>query len=78
MNLSLILHPLDYSGAKPALARALALAKWHEADLHLLHVRSSRRGIEVRRLHTRVCGSSWRRATRKVSCSRQSFSPGIP
>ena len=35
MNLSLILHPLDYSaGAKPALARALALAKWHDADLH--------------------------------------------
>ena len=47
MNLSLILHPLDYSaGAKPALARALALAKWHEADLHLLHVRSRRRGID--------------------------------
>ena len=38
MNLSLILHPLDYSaGAKPALARALALAKWHDADLHVLH-----------------------------------------
>jgi len=47
MNLSLILHPLDYSaGAKPALARALALAKWHDADLHVLHVRSRRRGID--------------------------------
>ena len=44
MNLSLIHHPLDYStGAKPALARALALARWHEADLHVLHVRSRRR-----------------------------------
>jgi nucleotide-binding universal stress UspA family protein len=47
MNLSLILHPLDYSaGVKPALARALALAKWHGADLHVLHVRSPRRGID--------------------------------
>ena len=47
MNLSLILHPLDYSaGAKPALARALALAKRHDADLHVLHVRSRRRGID--------------------------------
>ena len=47
MNLSLILHPLDYSaGAKPALARALALAKWHDADLHVLHMRSRRRGID--------------------------------
>ena len=47
MNPSLILHPLDYSaGAKPALARALALAKWHDADLHVLHVRSRRRGID--------------------------------
>ena len=47
MNLSLILHPLDYSaGAKPALARALALAKWHGADLHVLHVRSRRRGMD--------------------------------
>ena len=46
MNLSLILHPLDYSaGEKPALARALALAKWHDADLHVLHVRSRRRAI---------------------------------
>jgi nucleotide-binding universal stress UspA family protein len=46
MNLSLILHPLDYStGAKPALAQALALARWHEADLHVLHVRSLRRAI---------------------------------
>jgi nucleotide-binding universal stress UspA family protein len=43
----LILHPLDCSvGAKPALARALALAKWHDADLHVLHVRSRRRGID--------------------------------
>jgi nucleotide-binding universal stress UspA family protein len=47
MNLSLILHPLDSSaGVKPALARALALAKWHEADLHVLHVRSRRRGFD--------------------------------
>jgi nucleotide-binding universal stress UspA family protein len=47
MNLSLILHPLDYSaGAKPALARALALAKWRDADLHVLHVRSHRRGFD--------------------------------
>ena len=47
MNLSLILHPLDYSaGAKPALARALALAKWHDADLHVLHVRSRRQAID--------------------------------
>ena len=47
LNLSLILHPLDYSaGVKPALARALALAKWHEADLHVLHVRSRRRGSD--------------------------------
>jgi nucleotide-binding universal stress UspA family protein len=47
MNLSLILHPLDYSaGAKPALARALALAKWHDADLRVLRVRSRRRAIE--------------------------------
>ena len=47
MNLSLILHPLDHSaGAKPALARALALAKWHDADLHVLLVRSRRRGID--------------------------------
>jgi nucleotide-binding universal stress UspA family protein len=46
MNLSLILHPLDYSaGAKPALARALALAKWHDADLQVLHVRSRRHAI---------------------------------
>ena len=48
MNLSLILYPLDYSaGAKPALARALALAKWHDADLHVLHVRSRRRAIDA-------------------------------
>lgn len=47
MNLSLILHLLDYSaGVKPALARALALAKWHEADLHVLHVRSRRGGFD--------------------------------
>lgn len=46
MNLSLILHPLDYSaGVKTALARALALATWHDADLHVLHVRSRRRAI---------------------------------
>jgi nucleotide-binding universal stress UspA family protein len=47
MNLSLILHPLDYSaGVKSALARTLAQAKWHEADLHVLHMRSRRRGID--------------------------------
>ncbi len=47
MSLSLILHPLDYSGgAKPVLARALALAKWHDADLHVRHVRSRRRGLD--------------------------------
>jgi nucleotide-binding universal stress UspA family protein len=47
MNLLLILHPLDYSaGATPALARALALAKRHDADLHVVHVRSRRRATE--------------------------------
>ena len=57
MNLSLILHPLDYSaGAKPALARALALAKWHEADLHVLHVRSRRHAIHGEEAaHVRLC-----------------------
>ena len=63
MNLSLILHPLDYSaGAKPALARALALAKWHDADLHAPCGRAGV-ALTVRRLPTRACGSSWRRAT---------------
>ena len=56
MNPSLIFHPLDYSaGAKPALARALALAKWHDADLEVLHVRSRWRGRDGEEAaHTRL------------------------
>ena len=43
MNRSFILRPIDYfAAAKPALTRALALAKWHDADLHVLEARSRR------------------------------------
>ena len=43
MDLSLIVCPVDFSASgEAALRRALALAQWHEAELHVLHVRPGR------------------------------------
>jgi nucleotide-binding universal stress UspA family protein len=43
MNPARILHPIDLShAARPALAQALALAKWHDADLHCVTVKARR------------------------------------
>ena len=43
MNLSLIVSPVDFSAAgEAALGRALALARWHDSDLHVLYVRPGR------------------------------------
>jgi nucleotide-binding universal stress UspA family protein len=47
MNPAMILHPLDYeASATPALAQAFELARWHHAELRVVHVRSSQRAIE--------------------------------
>ncbi len=43
MKPSLILHPVSYSpSGRSALARALALARWYQADLHVLELRGGR------------------------------------
>lgn len=43
MNLSVIVCPVDFSASgEAALTRALALAQWHEAELHVLYVRPGR------------------------------------
>ena len=43
MKLSLIVCPVDFSASgEAALTRALALAQWHEAELHVLYVRPGR------------------------------------
>ena len=43
MNLSLIVSPIEFSAAgEAALVRALALARWHDSDLHVLYVRPGR------------------------------------
>ena len=43
MNFSLIVSPVDFSAAgEAALGRALALARWHDSDLHVLYVRPGR------------------------------------
>jgi nucleotide-binding universal stress UspA family protein len=43
VNLSLIVCPVDFSASgQAALTRALALAQWHKAELHVLHVRPGR------------------------------------
>ena len=43
MKPSLILHPVSYSPTgRSALARALALARWYHADLHVLESRGGR------------------------------------
>ena len=43
MDLSLIVCPVDFSASgEAALRRALALAQWHEAELHVLYVRPGR------------------------------------
>ena len=43
MNLSLIVSPVDFSAmGEAALKRALALARWHDAELHVLYVRPGR------------------------------------
>jgi nucleotide-binding universal stress UspA family protein len=44
MNPSLILSPLSLSpSGRSALARALAIARWHDAEVHVLQVRGRRR-----------------------------------
>jgi nucleotide-binding universal stress UspA family protein len=44
MKLSLIVHPVSFSpGGKTALATAVALARFYQADLHLLELRGRRR-----------------------------------
>ena len=43
MDLSLIVCPVDFSATgEAAFRRALALAQWHEAELHVLYVRPGR------------------------------------
>lgn len=43
MDLSLIVCPVDFAASGEAvLKRAVALAQWHEADLHVLYVRPGR------------------------------------
>ena len=43
MDLSLIVSPVDFSASgEAALTRALALAQWHEAELHVVYVRPGR------------------------------------
>ena len=43
MDLSLIVSPVDFSASgEAALKRALALAQWHEAELHVVYVRPGR------------------------------------
>ena len=43
MNSSLIVSPVEFSTAgEAALRRALALARWHDAELHVLYVRPGR------------------------------------
>lgn len=43
MNLSVIVCPVDFSlSGEAALRRGLALAQWHEAELHVLYVRPGR------------------------------------
>ena len=43
MDLSLIVSPVDFStSGEAALKRALALAQWHEAELHVVYVRPGR------------------------------------
>ena len=53
MDLSLIVCPVDFSASgEAALRRALALAQWHEAELHVLYVRpaeSAERGVHEHR-----------------------------
>jgi nucleotide-binding universal stress UspA family protein len=45
VNLSLIVSPVDFSVAgEAALGRALALARWHDSDLHVLYVQPGRAG----------------------------------
>lgn len=47
MNPSLILCPVAFSpNGKSALARALAIARWYQADLHVLQLRGRRRASE--------------------------------
>jgi nucleotide-binding universal stress UspA family protein len=44
MKPSLILHPVSYSASgRSALAMVLALARWYQADLHVLELRGGRR-----------------------------------
>jgi hypothetical protein len=43
MKPSLIRHPVSYSpGGRSALAKAIALARWYQADLHVLELRGGR------------------------------------
>src|SRR6187549_578688 len=43
VDLSLIVSPVDFSASSEAtLKRALALAQWNEAELHLLYMRPGR------------------------------------
>ena len=45
VNSSLIVSPVEFSAAGEAvLRRALALARWHDAELHVLYVRPGRSG----------------------------------
>ena len=45
MNPTLIVCPIEFSSSsKAALAHALDLARWHDAQLHAVHVHSERRG----------------------------------
>jgi nucleotide-binding universal stress UspA family protein len=48
VNPTLIVCPIEFFSAdKAALAQALSLARWHDAELHVLHVRSGRRQAAV-------------------------------
>ena len=44
MKASLILHPLSFAaGGKVALGKAISMARWYRADLHVLELRG--RGV---------------------------------
>ena len=52
MNPTLIVCPIEFSSSnKAALAHALDLARWHDAQLHVVHVRSGRRGSAIPGAH---------------------------
>jgi nucleotide-binding universal stress UspA family protein len=52
VNPTKIVCPIDFSSADiPALAQALSLARWYESELHVVHVRRSRKATGADELH---------------------------